>query len=112
MLLSDCHLKARTTNSMSSAEVTAAKMALIRKLVTKEAERRQQQQLNQHSNGIIDSRRHEDSIDVGPSSVTIEDVQVSEEENRQLRDMLNEERTRNDVEWEAVRQVRFLWKIK
>lgn len=86
-----------------TAEVTAAKMALLRKLVTREAERRQQCQLQ--SNGMNGSRRDEESIEAGPSTVTIEDVEALEEETRQLRDMLNEKRLKNDVDWESVRQV-------
>lgn len=84
-----------------ASEMTAAKMALLMKLANKEASRRQRRQI------ITDDHRHDrDGIHAArPSSVTIEDVEAVEEENRQLESMLREERAGNDVEWETVRRV-------
>lgn len=76
--------------------LTASKAALLKRLATKEAARRQQEQLLKV--GIA-------PVDQGPSSVTINNVELLEKENQELEQVLKDERAKNDVEWENVRQV-------
>lgn len=76
--------------------LTASKAALLKRLAHKEAARRQQEQLF-----TVDLA----PIDQGASSMTIDDVEALERENQQLEKMVKDERAKNDVEWESVRQV-------
>ena len=88
----------RVTTTMASS-LTSAQLALLKRLATREAARRQQGS----ANGV------EESV-AGPSRVISQQAgtgaAASEDENWQLERMLQEEKTRNDVEWAQVQKVR------
>jgi flagellar biosynthesis/type III secretory pathway chaperone len=76
--------------------LTGKRAELLRRLATKEAARRQEL--------AVTNQSREDTPEdyAGPSSVTIEQLAAEEQE---LIQVLQEERSRNDVEWQSIRNV-------